>query len=212
MPFADLTKAIADAHAALAASPRAELVRGARIAVWAALGPYELAYDANGEPAGALRTIGLRRRHALAELCVQRVLPIWERVIGTRDPHEMPEVASQYLSGRISRDAARERANQFSACLDHAYTLSESEYHASYAGYAARNLVSIVLADEDMDDPEMSDAEFEYEQWDCALTACAAEAGDLPWGEYWDAARGRAFWTWYLDEAVPGAWQSVAEV
>lgn len=53
---------------------------------------------------------------------------------------------------------------------------------------------------------EMLDEPEDPDFFDCAAWAAAAAAGDFPWTEqkqWFSPDKSRAFWSWYLDVAVP---------
>jgi hypothetical protein len=55
---------------------------------------------------------------------------------------------------------------------------------------------------------EMLDEPEDPDFFDCAAWAAAAAAGDFPWTEqkqWFSPDKSRAFWSWYLDSAVPEA-------
>ncbi len=157
----------------------------------------------------ALVTEGLLRRLRLSELCFARVYPIWEQIVGTRDPLKMIEAGHMYLDRQIDWKQSWKIQNGFSAALQHVYELPKGNFHAAYVGFAARNTVFVVLNDDWHTTPDPDD-ERDDGGWDPYFMAACAEAHELPWGSEFEPDRFREFWLWMLDTAVPTAWTTPA--
>jgi len=194
----------------IASHPRGELSRGTRRKIWMALGPSEQKLDDSGQPDGAAMNAGLRRRVHLALACAERVLPVWERCFPPEDPRRMIQTTEAYLRGEQTWDTAYEVQNRFAGGLQNATDLEPETQCAAYAGHAAVAVVQTALSDEMIDEDIESDEELELGEWDAALFAAAAYAGDLPWGGHLDPHRLREFWRWYLDTALPEAYSSAS--
>jgi hypothetical protein len=81
---------------------------------------------------------------------------------------------------------------------------------ATYVGFAAAKTVTRALYDEDfqtIDDREKDDDLDPY-MWDADFYAAGAAAGGFPWEESSSVARRREFWQWYLEHAVPSAYEA----
>lgn len=209
---AELQSAVRDGHAALAADTHAVLPLVQRRKLWRSLGP--VAMDGEDVLAGD----GLRRRVALAELTVRRVLSVWERAFpGDDRAASLLETARQYLSGEINADAARAASDHFWSRLD-GLIARGVDPAAVYVGYAAAKVRSLALNDQygivPEDEEEASsatqrDEDLDPYMWDASFYASSAAAGGMPWEDGSSRERRNAFWRWYLDEAVPAAWDAV---
>jgi len=206
----EFDSALAAAREDLERSTNGALSRPARCRIYASFGPAGNRRDSSGKPAGVEFTQGLRRRYRLAELSAQKVLPIWDALIGSQDPAEMLQVGRDYLGGKMTWEDAWKRKNSFSGGLRNATSLERSKFCAVYAGWASVSVVGLAMTDEYMGDPELDDSDLDWEQWDAAYFAAAAYAKDAPLGEDCDKARLREFWDWYLHSAVPLAYTSPA--
>ena len=199
-----LEQLIERAHAAVEAHESRELALPLRKDIWRALGPVE--YDqATGR---AQITSGLRRRTHLARLAAERVLPIWEARWPTRDPHRMLAVSDAYLAGTTTWKDAWRAQNAFGGGLQNVGDVSEADMYTLYPGHAAIDVVLTALKDVDCDASDDLDAELD--EWDGSFYAAAAFAGEMPWDARASSGRRSDFWEWYLREAVPAAWESVA--
>lgn len=207
MTFDDVGRAVRDGHAALAADPDGSLPLSNRRQIWSAFGPVER------DGARAVVTDALRRRVALAELAVRRVLPTWEAALpGDGRATEMLDAARQYLAGTLEFGAASSAKHRFWGHDEG--LIGGPAMNALYVGYAAAGVVTVALRDQpgaapgDVP-PGTRDEDLDPYQWDASFYAAAAAAGEVPGEDGSDPARCRAFWAWYLDEAVPQTWQAV---
>jgi len=204
----EFDSALKAAREDLAHSTDGSLSRSARCRIYVSFGP---ARKRREPQRGAELTQGLRRRYRLAELSAQKVLPIWDTLIGSKDPAEMLEVGRDYLAGKMTWEDAWRRKNSFSGGLRNTTSLEPSKFHAVYAGWASVLVVGVALSDEFMGKPELKDSDLDWEQWDASFFAATAYAKDAPWGEECDKVLLREFWEWYLHSAVPTAYASPAE-
>jgi Immunity protein Imm5 len=201
----DLIEAVHIASSKLISNANGELILSERKRIWSTMG--ELLIEGNR----AIKGIGLTRRTKLASLCVRKVLGLWDEVwpdnYGTR---QMLMVADQYLDNSIDFDSAWKRKNSFWGELDN--PLFEGNYLAIVnVGFAAVKVVTTALVDEIFDpqnlEEDISDETLDPYQWDASFYAAAAYAGGAPWEEQSNTLRRREFWKWYLNEAVPSAWE-----
>jgi hypothetical protein len=201
----DLQGVLSAARAALAANMAGELVLPQRRRIWTALGPRVM----DGKRAKA--SPGLNRRAALAHACAVRVLPVWLEAWPKNDrPSVVLEAAQAYLARATDFDAAWKAKEDFSAMLEERQCAGK-HFPAVYAGYAAGRALTVAIYDETWDpehvDEQQLDQNLDPYQWDAALYASAAAAGSFTWEPRASVAPRRAFWEWYLTEAVPAAWE-----
>jgi immunity protein Imm5 of predicted polymorphic toxin system len=192
----DLRAQLAHARAVLDARDDGELPLPERQAIRERLGPFE-PVDAQHAPAG------LRRRVKRAELAARRVLPLWYADRPDDDePERLLALAHDVLDRRVERDEARREAHRF---LNRMQELEDLSDNGASAAEAARNVVRTAY-DGDYSDrtTEPSEETIEPSEWDPTFMASLAAAG------YPDESvdKRRAYWEWYLDEAVPEAWSS----
>ena len=162
----------------------------------------------------ALVTHGLVRRTRLAVAAAEKVIHLWEAHWETRDPHRMLALASGYLAGAVTRDEVAKRACVFAGGLCN--TTPPGKLPAFLAGGAA-NCAAYVAVEDEILVPEqgLSDGESmdpdDPDLYDCAYWAASAYAGATPREKDYDKNKALEFWTWYLDVAIPAAYDSVRE-
>lgn len=190
----DLRHALDDDLAAVAAEDQHWLVLGRRVRLWRLLG--------DGPE-------GRERRLRLMELCVERVLPVWDRHFPEDDqPRQHLRIARQVAAGEVDAGDAVQETHQ--AAFDGASDEVVSQEDAQCVLLASAALVTFAAdldleerpgEDEGLDlDDRGDDPDFtEADQWGCQAEAFRSEPGI-------DAEGQRAFWEWYLREAVPRAW------
>lgn len=192
----DLRQQLAHARAVLGRRDDGELPLPERQAIRERFGPYEPVDGAQPPP-------GLRRRVRLAELAARRVLPLWYADRPDDDePERLLALAYDVLERRVDRDEARREAGRF---LNRMQELEDLGDNAASAAEAARNVVRTAYAGDYSDRAEEDSEEaIEPSEWDPTFMASLAAAG------YPDESvdKRRAYWEWYLDEAVPEAWIS----
>jgi len=160
--------------------------------------------------------VGLTRRTNLCALVVEKVRPIWERHYP--DPpaveaiEDMLRLARERLRQEITEDEALDGRSQLVGPLQNYITEAEEEQPGLSAGEAAQNLVHTAVYDEDVEQPELLDADLDPTAWDCAFWGACAWGGAIPGQDGWDQEAYKEYWLWYLDEAIPEAWASMPEV
>jgi immunity protein Imm5 of predicted polymorphic toxin system len=192
----ELADRVAEALARLDARADGHLPLPVRRAVRVALGPGET---------------GHRRRFALARRCAESVLGDWreERPHDSR-PDELIALAERVLAGAADGEHASRTAVELA---DAVYELLDEEISepALNAALAADRLVTAARWDEDaerLDEPQ-DDEDLDAFQWETAFYASMVGAPSLPKMGIADHAEPRrAFWRWYLEQAVPAAHRS----
>ncbi len=193
-----LDTAIADARAALEASPDGTLLLNSRRLIWRALGGYWMR-----EPRADV-TEGLLRRAALTYLCANKVMGLWDSVWSDADfPHKSMDAGEDYLKGNVEFLVVKRLVSSHFSRLDG----DDSNEVFIYAGFAAVVAASTCLYDECLfieNDtiPDESERDFDSYEWDAAFFASAAHAGGFPWEERCNHDLLLEFWSWYLDEAI----------
>ena len=180
-------------------NPKAILSLGTRKRVWRAM--------IDTEDPGA----SYRRRIELKMACVRRVQHYWEQHYpGDQRVQEMLDLAQRLVDGRETNTRkALKQAKKFrkDVWTDDSEWTKEGN-RAMHAAYGAAFMVVSACSRDPYDDitgPETNDTQLLPDSvetsYDCACAATGAMNGvkihktDVP-------AR-RAFWLWYLDEAIP---------
>jgi len=157
--------------------------------------------------------LGRRRRVALARLSAERVLPVWEAERPQdRRPQRMLELAEALLEGREDPVVADRELGDFMVEVGTLGSGSSPAIsaRADSSGMAAIDVLATGLSgDYGPDLPETTDDDdLDPDSWETEYYASLA-AGSYPGAPDEDVEARRAFWRWYLDEAVPAAYRSV---
>ena len=165
-------------------------------------GPAQLAYD--GTPSG----IGWMRRVHLAILSVQRVEPIWGAALPNNDGVKcMLRLAQDVVANRVDALDANQQMGDFWTQADNCRSQLRRRTGnsvAACAGHAAA-AVAVALADKKPVDCASGedDESSNYYDWDVSYFASIAYANGGLSNSNADIEKRRAFWKWYLREAVP---------
>ena len=169
---------------------------GARMRLWEAM------IDANQPEAS------YRRRTYLDMLCIRKVQYIWEQTFrGCPDIDEMLSLAASLTENRVDADDAERSAYRFFQSLGNDATNPEND-KAIFVANAAQHMVisachrdPYYVIDEELED----DDELLPDSLDCSYVCACAVAGGMNWrpADEVDVEARRAFWLWYLNEAVP---------
>lgn len=167
-------------------------------------------YNHLGPPASSLAQ---RRRARLALLAAQRVLPVWQDArSGDAQARQLLLLAEGVLTDAIGQQIASTSAEQVWHWLMDVND-SQAWNHQAPAFSALAATVRAVF-DALGDDPwegmvlmaHETDAEIDPWSADTAEWAAEAVAGPI-WEVTSDSAKRLEFWTWWLTEAVPMAWE-----
>ena len=169
---------------------------GARMRLWEAM------IDANQPEAS------YRRRTYLDMLCVRKVQYIWEQTFrGRPNINEMLSLAVSLTENRVNVDDAERSAYRFFQSLGNDATNPEND-KAIFVANAAQHMVisachrdPYYVIDEELED----DDELLPDSLDCSYACACAVAGAMNWMpvDRANVEARRAFWMWYLDEAIP---------
>ena len=185
-------------RAELAASDKAILSLATRKRIWRAM------LDPQDHEATCIR------RTKLKMACVRHVQHLWGRAFpGDGRVEEMLTLAQELIDRQADERQAERRArifvmNVFDEVDDYNAITQPAVFVAQAASGAAfsacnRDPSYYLLIDADDDDELLPDA------LDSSYCSASAPAGALNWQpiEETDVSARRAFWTWYLDEAIP---------
>ncbi len=200
---AELGERIASARDALEARNDGRLPLRERRRVRAPFG------DEGGGPED--RTPGRARRFALNRYCVDRVMPVWRAARPEDDrPARMAELAEQVMTGQVSADDLRAEQDRFA--VDLMDMAADIGGRVNAAGEAAVDLLSTATVGDYGDETpmEIDDHELDPDQLEASFLGSIAVAS-YPGASDDDVEARRAYWRWYLDEAVPAAYRAVGD-
>ena len=141
---------------------------------------------------------------AIELLAAERVLPIWTARHAPGRPAELIESARAVLQQVGDQQSLERAADEFQLVLDELIYQANGDVRQLvpvYAGFAAWAAAAAVLS------PSRRDMATELESdpldWTASFHGSLAEAGGATWeGSIGDAGRRRAYWTWWLTEAL----------
>ncbi|MEH1999596.1 MAG: Imm5 family immunity protein [Nostoc sp.] len=179
--------------------PQHDLNLGYRHAIWAAFGE-------NGHI----------RRTALALSTVRQVLPIWNQRFSNDDrPQQVITLAEKVISGNVSKAfAEKESQHLWREMQQLGYDDSGMAFTVGCAAVAS---LDTAIFDENFDPDEIDfnlTDDRDTEGNDAAFFAACAYANGAVWetisGKS-DSAKRLEFWSWWLNVAVPSAWEAIEE-
>lgn len=190
----DVATAIANARSEVAIDAAGILSLKSRKRVWNALA------------AGSDTHVALAARVTLDALCVRRVMAVWASRFDSDEIESMLSLAEAVVAGSVdTTDAAQTRDRFYTDVVDDRDYGSDPL--AMYVGHAAANTVIEAMTPSHVDAMQQADDDEDLDPESylpCYLAACAAAGGmnDQPSS----SEQRRAFWLWYLDEAVPAVY------
>lgn len=158
---------------------------------------------------------GQQRRFALDRLVAARVLPRWQAARPDDDrPQRLLELAGAVARREADPDDTLLRADRFDqdALAMLGREIDEPTLNAAAAAAAAAALAGCPEEPEQLEDPR-DDEDLDADDWDPDFLASMVDAPSLPkMGVAEHVEPRRAFWRWYLDEAVPAVDRSLDPV
>jgi immunity protein Imm5 of predicted polymorphic toxin system len=196
----DIAARVDRAHKVLESRPDGRLPLPERRAIRELFGPWQAEPDADALP-------GLRRRYALSRASAEHVLPVWKaEAPDDEKPERMLALADAVLERRVDARTAIDESQRVSVEIGDLAGDGQISQSANAAGQAACTTVVAAAAGDYGEDvpPDTDDNDLEPDEWEAEFEASFAVT-DYPNQDPEDL---RAYWRWYLDEAVPAAWQS----
>ena len=151
-----------------------------------------------------------RYRIELKIRCVRHVQHYWDRAFpGDKRVEEMISLAQGLVERQIDADAAERRCDRFLMDVyDKVENYNSITQPAVFVADGATHAVSSAThrtPEYDISDDTLDDDEFLPDSLETSYACASAAAGALNWQplEETDVAARRAFWMWYLDEAIP---------
>ncbi|MGI2908085.1 Imm5 family immunity protein [Tolypothrix sp. VBCCA 56010] len=194
-----LQNLIQEANKSLYRHPQHDLNLGYRHAIWVAFGDH-----------------GHLRRTALALSTTRHVLPIWNQRFKNDDrPQQLLTLAEKVISGDINKAFVEKESQKFWREMQQlGYDDSGMAFTVGCAAVAS---LDTAIFDENFDPDEidfnLTDNQ-DIEGNDAAFFAACAYANGAVWetisGKS-DSAKRLEFWSWWLNVAVPSAWEAIEE-
>ena len=149
-----------------------------------------------------------RLRISLQEKCVRHVQHLWTASFPNNPSLEdMLTLAHRVVERQVSADRAEIEAHRFFQSLDRA-AANPVNHRAIMVADAARQLIASTCYRDpyaDIDGTIDGDDELLPDSLDCSYACACAVAGAMNWMpvDRANVEARRAFWMWYLDEAIP---------
>lgn len=202
-----LVQAISDADSQLRRDGLGDLWLGWRRHIYRAIGT-QLDFE-TGE--------GDHRAHAvraeLARASVRQALPVWEQALpGNPLAEGMLAIARNYSRSGADKDQVEELAHGLWITTGRIYASQEELQIPAMVAYAAAQAAYVALWDEGFDHDDrktVTDADVELDEIGAAGLAAIAISGGMVQDEASDVAKRRAFWRWWLHEAIADAWAEI---
>jgi hypothetical protein len=163
----------------------------------------------SGEPSYADRTRvragvaadGVAPLLRLEQLCARRAYPAWQALFP--DDDEPMRLLERALAGPADADLPR-ALNALNTKLDDVLGDGPDAFTATYAGFACLTGARHAVDGEIHDQPsERGEIEVSPLEWAPCFLASLVAAGGATWEDDTDTEARRAYWRWYLLEAVP---------
>jgi len=164
----------------------------------------------------SLKAFGLRRRTYLQMLCIKKVMHLWQKEFPNNEmPAETISLLEKYFIGHASPDPKLSKSGKYYEFM----TFLEGDNPVYLVANACISSLRIAEHDEflftdegkeilkQLDYPveDLLDGEIDVDLLDASYSACGAYENGL----FNSPTLSLEFWTWYLDEAVPKAYESV---
>lgn len=146
---------------------------------------------------------GMKSLLRLEELCARRGYPAWHAMFP--DDDEPITLLERALRDPSDPDLPR-ALNFLNTKLDDVLGIGPEAFTATYAGFACMTAAQHAVAGEIADPPsERGEIEVPPLEWSPCFLASLVAAGGATWEDGTDTEARRAYWRWYLLEAVPSA-------
>ncbi|MCK4140607.1 Imm5 family immunity protein [Ralstonia pseudosolanacearum] len=152
---------------------------------------------------------GYFRRARLALICAREVL-------GYIEPYEdvhvdalvMLERGITALSGKYALEKLKKENGEFHTKVIDLFEYGEAAFVAAYSGMATFAAINAILYDTNFDLVGESEKGVPPDDWDASYYGSLAVSGSA----VWEGKGGIDYWRWYLDDAIPQAWDVVSQL
>ncbi len=150
---------------------------------------------------------GYLRRARLALICAKRVIPLISSIGELRESAlAIINNALLALAGEFSMSMLELENERFhTKAVDELHN-GESALVSVYAAMASFAAVNTVLFDVDFEKVGIDENVLPPDEWDASFYASIAVSGSAVWERKGGYAERSAFWNWYLQTAIPLAW------
>jgi hypothetical protein len=150
---------------------------------------------------------GYLRRARLALICALRVVDkLGSHPDIQRAARKMLAAGVTALSGRYDMAVLERENGAFHTEVIDLLQQGEDAFVATYAGMASFAAINTVLYDANFDTIGQYEKEVAPDDWDAGFYASLAVSGSAIWEDEGGAQSRAAYWRWYLNDAIPLAW------
>lgn len=150
---------------------------------------------------------GYLRRARLAIICanevLQRISPYPDVLASAR---AMLRDGVAALSGRYDLQVLQKKNGEFHTRVIDLFQFGEIAFVPVYAGMACFSAINTILFDSNFDVVGENEKSVPPDDWDVSFYAALAVSGGATWEARGCIAHRRSHWQWYLDKAIPLAW------
>ena len=151
------------------------------------------------------------RRARLALICAIEVLDRTELYPDLQSSaRAMLQSGIAALSGELDLKLLERENGAFHTKVIDLFEHGESAFSSVYAGMACFAAINTVLYDTNFDLTGRSEKTVSPDDWDASFYASLAVSGSAIWEKKGGVEERRAYWRWYLQTAIPYAWNVVA--
>lgn len=155
---------------------------------------------------------GRQRRVRLAELSIQKVLPIWKVSFGSdRTADQALELANDLLHGKRSASETNSRAGALWTHCDNLMSRNQDAVNVVAIGHGAVAVVWEALSETPFGCEQVAqdatDLDVDSYAFNSSLLASFAYSDGAVWDDTSDAHRRLEFWQWWLTSAIGQAAQ-----
>ncbi|AST89189.1 hypothetical protein CIG66_22735 (plasmid) [Ralstonia pseudosolanacearum] len=116
------------------------------------------------------------------------------------------------LSGKYALEKLKKENGEFHTKVIDLFEYGEAAFVAAYSGMATFAAINTILYDTNFDLVGESEKGVPPDDWDASYYGSLAVSGSAVW-EGKGGIEGRAdYWRWYLDDAIPQAWDVVSQL
>ncbi|VWB75490.1 Imm5 family immunity protein [Burkholderia diffusa] len=153
---------------------------------------------------------GYLRRARLAHICASKVLHVirpYEDVLQSAQQNLEKGVAA--LLGKYDLKILRAENGEFHTKVIDLLENGEAAFCSVYAGMASFAAINTILFDTNFDIVGESEKQVPPDDWDASFYAALATSGSAVWENKGGIDARRMYWGWYLNVAIPYAWDVI---
>ncbi|WP_433205359.1 Imm5 family immunity protein [Dactylosporangium sp. CS-047395] len=153
-------------------------------------------------------TDGLRSYLRLSAACAVRAWPVWLERFDDDLPYASPVQGATPEQPELALTSDPIELGRLATFLDNRMRLGSDTFPAVAAGLSCWAVDRDSFRGAPVEPSGDDELDVDSEDWEASYFASIAVAGGAIWEAGADSARRRAFWVWYLQEAVPASYDA----